>query len=522
MTSRAKSQIHRDWLSEQIDAIGDTTRENVVDLIIHVGGKDATDDETMRAGLRAIRNRAMAVTGTELLPPAREDMEKAFGKTSGGKRFRGAAAMSSQMAIAANRVGRSMQDFRETRKSDLESFLRHGKLADSIGRVLERAKDSEDNKYLPKRFWASDSVRVAIPRSDLRGLLDSRDSILGVFANRRIEPPRYSVAKAATKDRVGSSVATWGLERIGAMAAWGGFGARGGGVRVAVLDTGIDATHPDIFGRLEKFAEFNWGGHEMPGAIVRDTDIHGTHVAGTILGGRFSGRHIGVAPDARLLAGLVLDGKKGGSDAQVLSGLNWAINEGVDVINLSLGGLTLNPVVDAVYQKTLLRAFQAGIVVVAAIGNDGSQTTGSPGNDFFSFAVGAVDSEDRVAGFSGGRTHVIRNSPVIPQEDLPIVYSKPEISAPGVAVHSAVPGAKWEALNGTSMATPHVSGAIAALLSVTNLRGLAPAQRASIVADLLIGSCVDLGESGQDHRYGFGRLDLYSAINHAFSLGYGS
>lgn len=520
MAKPTKSQINKTWLEKQIDDIADHNRGPVIDLIIHVRQKDEADDETIKAGLRAIRNRGMVVNQLDLLPPTRAEIEKAAAAKGGSRRFRDTAALSSQIAVASMRVDRRIGELATSRRDSLGAFLRSGPLSDSIGRLVGTSKDAE--RYRPKRFWASDSVRVSIPRDDLRGLLQAENEIVGVFANRRIEPPRYSRAKELGKDRSGSSIATWGLEKIGAMAAWGGFGARGAGVKVAVLDTGVDASHPDLLGRLAKFAEFTWSGHEVPNAPARDSDMHGTHVAGTILGGKASGRHIGVAPEAQLYAGLVLDGKNGGSDAQVLAGLNWAINERVDVINLSLGGLTLNPIVETVYQRTLLRAFQAGIVVVAAIGNDGSQTTGAPGNDFFSFAVGAVDSADRVAGFSGGRTHVIRESPVFQAKELPIVYSKPELTAPGVAVYSAVPDGKWDSFNGTSMATPHVSGAVAALLSVTNLRSMPPVQRASIMPDLLIGSCTDLGESGQDHRYGFGRLDLYRAIDQAFTLGYSS
>ncbi|MEM6486567.1 MAG: S8 family serine peptidase, partial [Pseudomonadota bacterium] len=169
----------------------------------------------------------------------------------------------------------------------------------------------------------------------------------------------------------------------------------------------------------------------------------------------------------------------------------------------------------------ILNCLLAGVPVVTAIGNDGAQTTGAPGSDLFAFAVGATDVEDVVAGFSGGRTQQLRTSSVIPPSNLPITYSKPEISAPGVAVLSCVPGGGYEVFNGTSMATPHVSGAIALLLSATNrLASVADDSRAFLIQDLLTGSVEALGESGQDHRYGFGRLDVLQAIGTARDQGF--
>ena len=148
----------------------------------------------------------------------------------------------------------------------------------------------------------------------------------------------------------------------------------------------------------------------------------------------------------------------------MLAGIDWLVEQDVDVISMSLGGLTLDNETPNTYTEAIVTCLRDGIPVVTAIGNDGGQTTGSPGNDIFAFAVGATDIRDRAAGFSGGRTHIIRESNFIPEDLLPLPYSKPEVSAPGVAILSSVPGGKWEAFNGSSMATPHVAGAIALLL----------------------------------------------------------
>ena len=158
--------------------------------------------------------------------------------------------------------------------------------------------------------------------------------------------------------------------------------------------------------------------------------------------------------------------------------------------------------------------------VVAAIGNEGDGTGGSPGNDLFTLAVGATDVDDDVAGFSSGRTQFVTQSEVIRPELLPLPYPKPDVSAPGVAVESSVPGGTWAAFSGTSMATPHTSGAVALLLSATaNLASVAADGRVGVISDLLIGGVRELGEAGQDHRYGFGRIDVLHTIGLARDQG---
>ncbi|MCZ6697825.1 MAG: S8 family serine peptidase, partial [Planctomycetota bacterium] len=140
---------------------------------------------------------------------------------------------------------------------------------------------------------------------------------------------------------------------------------------------------------------------------------------------------------------------------------------------------------------------------------------------YFALAVGATDHKDRAAGFSGGRTQVIRESRFIKPDFLPLVYSKPDLCAPGVAVMSAIPGKKYATWNGTSMTAPHVSGAIALLLSATSIKSeVAAPRRAYLLQEFLMGSVEELGEAGQDHRYGFGRLDIMRAIGFAKEGGY--
>ena len=181
----------------------------------------------------------------------------------------------------------------------------------------------------------------------------------------------------------------------------------------------------------------------------------------------------------------------------------------------------MKPDVFDTYTRTIITANRRGIPVVIAMGNDGHQTSGAPGNDFFAFSVGATDVIDRTAGFSGGRTQIINRSRYINPQYLPLVYSKPDVSAPGVAVYSCIPGNKYDSWNGTSMATPHVAGAIALLLSGTKIGSVDRSRRAYLIQDILTATVDELGESGQDQRYGFGRIDALRAIGYARHLGYG-
>lgn len=377
-------------------------------------------------------------------------------------------------------------------------------------------------KGVMQEFVASRSLLLQLPKDDLAQLPDQSSDIADIYPNRILRVPRVVEAKYLPLRVRETKLAAWGLQAVGALAVWGSIGAKGRGVTVGILDTGVDASHPDLKEKVTAWAEFDRDGKEVPNSKPHDSDRHGTHVAGTIAGGNASGQWIGVAPEAKLAVALVLDGDNGGTDAQVLKGIDWALFDAkVDVINMSLGGLTLGPEVPTTYTDAILTCLQTGVPVVTAIGNEGSQTSGSPGNDFLAFAVGSTDSEDRVAGFSGGRTQIIRESNFVPPDLLPLPYSKPEVTAPGVAIRSSVPGGKWEILNGTSMATPHTSGALALLLSATGIKAkVAAADRAFFLQNLLTGTVEELGESGQDHRYGFGRVDVFRAIGVARDQGF--
>jgi subtilisin family serine protease len=402
-----------------------------------------------------------------------------------------------------------------------QALLQSTAVQAALERMLPSQRRRGGRLKYPNRFWSSRAMLLRLNKDELRKLPQEVGNIQSIWQNRHLTMPSVVETRRHPLELEELLVSTWGLERVKALSVWGSYGARGAGVTIGLLDTGVDAGHPDLQGRISQWAEFGPLGNEIAGSTPHDTHQHGTHCAGTLVGNRASGRFIGMAPEAKVAAALVLNGEEGGTDAQVLAGIDWALEQGVDVLNLSLGGFALDAETPPTYTEAILTCLEMGIPVVAAIGNEGQQTTGSPGNDLFALSIGATDARDRVAGFSGGRTQIIRESEYIDPDFLPLPYSKPDLSAPGVGIYSCVPGGQWSSFSGTSMATPHVAGAIALLLSATAIRekerGI---RRAYLIQDLIAGAVEDLGEAGQDHRFGFGRLDILRAIDLARDRGY--
>lgn len=200
----------------------------------------------------------------------------------------------------------------------------------------------------------------------------------------------------------------YGISLVKADVAWSQYG-RGGGAKVAVLDTGIDLAHPDLPTPIlaETF---------VPGLPVDDYAEHGTHCSGTVLGLDNTVGVVGVAPQASLIIGKVLNNGGYGLDSWIATGIDWAVSQGADVISMSLGGDEIEPAL----QDACLNAFNAGVLVVAAAGNDSSPLPHYPAAFPGVMSIAAVDSNEQLASFSNF-------GPLI------------SVSAPGVNVQSTVP-----------------------------------------------------------------------------------
>jgi subtilisin family serine protease len=359
--------------------------------------------------------------------------------------------------------------------------------------LLERAPQA-------RSLWLADAVAVSGTRAELEDITGHED-VVRLEANPVFRIPEF--LRTPLEDTPGLvDGSTWGVAKVAAPDVWGGFG-RGDGVLIGHLDTGVDDTHPALAGKVAAFQEFDVLGNPIPSA-TRDSGVHGTHTAGTLVGRSFNGVNIGVAPDARLASALVLPGGSG-TYTQIVAGMQWALDQGVNVINMSLGGAAYDPLWNLPVLNTLL----SGVVLVVSIGNSGQGTSGGPGNDPLSIGVGATHDLDVVAGFSGGQT-----LQSVPWLGSPVTYNKPDISAPGVQVVSSVPGDDLASFNGTSMAAPHVTGVVALLQSTS------PALKGDpfMTWAVLLGTVEDFGEAGRDQRYGFGRVDALSSAEQSAAL----
>lgn len=265
----------------------------------------------------------------------------------------------------------------------------------------------------------------------------------------------------------------WGVERTNAPYVWKN-GLTGKGIKIAILDTGVNRTHPDL--KIKKGASF-----VSYTTNFEDDNGHGTHVAGIIAAQNNNYGTVGMVPDAEIYVAKVLNQDGNGLQSNILKGIEWAMQQNVDIINLSVGGSAST----TAFENTLKKAYDQGILIVAAAGNNREKGIGVeyPAALPSVIAVGAIDKNDNHASFSAEGNEV-------------------DVSAPGVDIYSTYLNGTYELMTGTSMASPHVVGHLALLKeSHPNLSHLE-------IRKLLEKQTVDLGEAGRDPKYGYGRIEL--------------
>ena len=305
-----------------------------------------------------------------------------------------------------------------------------------------------------------------------------------------------SAPPAAASNDPGSTD-QWALKRVGAEAAWKA--GRGAGQVIAVIDSGVDLGHEDLAGKL------------VPGwDFVEDDDDpqdgygHGTHVAGIAAAASGNGIGVaGVAPDAKIMPVRVLDGDGRGTLADVIDGIRWAVDHGATVINLSVGG-TGQAVLGPGFDDAVREAWDRGVVCVVAAGNDYVLSSGFA--DEPALVVAATTATDGKPDYSsgvgrarwglaapGGAGRLVSSAEDRLEEDVLSTWFDP-VTGPN----------QYATMAGTSMASPHVAGAVAILRGL----GLPPAE----AVDRLLTTATDIGPSGADATFGAGRLDLAKAV----------
>ncbi|MFD4716191.1 S8 family serine peptidase [Streptomyces sp. NPDC058430] len=289
------------------------------------------------------------------------------------------------------------------------------------------------------------------------------------------------------------------VPQIGAPEVWKS-GYDGKGVKVAVLDTGVDAGHPDLAGKIAESKSF------VPDQAVQDGHGHGTHVASTIVGSGAAsdGKRKGVAPGAELLVGKVLGNDGRGQDSWIIAGMEWAAHSGAKIVSMSLGGDASGPS-DVLSETVDELSASTGTLFVIAAGNSGpsEQTIGTPGIADSALTVGAVDKSDTLASFSSRGPRI---------GDYAI---KPEITAPGAAITAARAAGTtmgtpvdeyYTTSSGTSMATPHVAGA-AALVAQAHPDWTGRQIKQALAATAKTNTVNSVFEQGD------GRVDAVRAVN---------
>lgn len=314
----------------------------------------------------------------------------------------------------------------------------------------------------------------------------------------------------------------WGVDYIDAEQVWPlgvtGFvdvnGDGDGEIEVAIMDTGVDADHPDLTGNIV------WGVAVQNGRISSNYDDkngHGTHVTGTVAAVDNGIGVVGVAHSVEIYAVKVLGNSGRGSWSDLIIGIDLAVKgpDGVidsdgdgivagdpdddapEVISMSLGGSSAPQELHDIIKA----AYNLGIVLVAAAGNEGAPNPGYPAAYPEVIAVGAIDSSGAVPSWSN------RN---------------PEVAAPGVDILSTYPGGGYETLSGTSMATPHVSATVALIQAARLASGLPllpPGTETDTTTDTVRGilhvTAVDMGAAGYDELYGYGVINAYNAVTTA-------
>jgi len=281
---------------------------------------------------------------------------------------------------------------------------------------LDSVKSVEDDKYIK---WIEEVDYPAFPSVE-----DVSKNIELNNYDYDISVPSFVVERLSDEEM---KEIPWGVKRLNAYSAWDR--TTGKGVKVGVIDTGIDYNHTDL---AKNYA----GGYNVifTTKTPLDDQGHGTHVAGTIGAVKNLKGVIGVAPDVSLYAIKVLDSSGSGQYSWIIDGIQWAVNNKMDVVNMSLGA----PQGSDALKAAIDAAYKAGVVIVCAAGNDGGAVN-YPAKYPGTIAISALDSSDKIASFSSRGAEIA-------------------FIAPGVNINSTYKGNYYRTMSGTSMASPHIAG----------------------------------------------------------------
>lgn len=358
-----------------------------------------------------------------------------------------------------------------------------------ISFVERKVKDGDISEY--NSFFIINSIYIK-GRAELIEKIARRSDVESIRLNHTIVSDKEEIVKRKSSLSEATSYVPWNLESIQADRVT----KTGKNIVVGIIDSGVNANHPELQNALLPggFKDFVEPSNTEP----KDETGHGTHVAGTILG-----RTIGIAKDAKLVVARVFNKEGEASDEGLLAAGQWILEKKPQVVNNSWGGNRD----DSFYDDIVKKWKAAGIVPIFSSGNTGEYNAGgegsigSPGSLEDSFSVGALTKDDRLAKFSlrGPSKHTNK--------------FKPEISAPGVNILSADYKGGYVLKTGTSMAAPHVTGAVALILEANKNLSV------DKVEDILKSTATPLTDdhyiSSPNMGYGYGKLNVYKAVEAA-------
>ena len=398
--------------------------------------------------------------------------------------------------------------------------------ADLLNKLANRAIPGRISHYRP--FWIANVIFVTSDRTAAEAIArhPDVDRILPAAKVYPPEPPEEVTAQSPQLDL------SWGIEKIGADQVWSTYGATGQGVVAGLVDTGVQWDHPALKDQYRGWngstADHNYNWYDPAdlcgnsGTIPCDSNGHGTHTTGTVAGGDSGSSlygDIGVAPGAKWIHALgccpdsetLMEAMQWMLAPTKLDGTDPDSSKRPQVVNNSWGG----PGGRTYYLDAVESWRAAGIVPVFSAGNEGSEcgTMGSPGDNVPSYSVGATDSSDNIASFSSRGPNPFTGRP------------GPEVSAPGVSIGSSYPTDSYTIMSGTSMAAPHVTGAVAVLISAEPaLMGqvdmIEEIFRATAVQRTTSQTCGGVsGSEIPNNAFGWGRIDLLAAVEMAVNAG---
>jgi subtilisin family serine protease len=407
------------------------------------------------------------------------------------------------------------------RDADAKAVEVHKQLTGTAARSQQGLRADLDRRGARyTSYWIANALRVEGDRA-LVDAIAARPEVERVEAVKTYQLVKPTEVKAGTKAVAAGP--EWGLANIEAPKVWSEFGVRGEGVTVANIDTGVEFTHPALVGTYRGNLgngsydhNYNWfdPAHVCPDNAPCDNNGHGSHTMGTMVGDDGAGNQTGVAPGAKWIAAKGCESNSC-SNASLLAAGQWVLAPTdlngqnprpelhADVVNNSWGGGQN----DLWYQQTVAAWRAAGMFPTFSNGNDGPGcgTAGSPGDNPNAYAVGAYDINNTIADFSSRGASTVDGA------------IKPNIAAPGANIRSSVPGGGYANYSGTSMAAPHLSGAVALIWSA------APSLKGDVAAteSLLDDTATDVDSTGcggtadDNNNFGEGRLNAYQAVTAA-------